>query len=80
MSDKTTSIHVCCHEQTKQIALAEQKIQFMSEQLSEQESQAKMKEQQFNKIIATLKKTAEENNNTRKPNHSEQQQDNNFKN
>lgn len=34
----------------------------MTEQIDEEKRQAKMKEQQYNKIIAALKKTAEENN------------------
>jgi len=33
----------------------------LTEQIEEEKKQAKMREQQYNKIIAALKKTAEEN-------------------
>ena len=61
-ADKSAGVHICCHEQAKQHALAQQKIQFMQEQLSDEQNQSKMKEKQFNQIISALKKTAEENN------------------
>ena len=38
-----------------------QKVQFLTEQIEEEKKQAKMREQQYNKIIDALKKTAEEN-------------------
>ena len=54
--------HLCCHEQGKQHAVLLQKVQFMTEQINQEKEQARMKEDQYNKIIAALKKTAEENN------------------
>ena len=38
-----------------------QKVQFLTEQIEEEKKQAKMREQQYNKIVEALKKTAEEN-------------------
>ena len=55
-------VHLCCHEQTKEQAVLQQKVQFLNEQIKDEKAQAAMKDQQFNKMIAALKRTAEENN------------------
>jgi len=60
-ADASVGVHICCHEQAKQHAVVLQKVQFLNEQLKEEKSQSQMKEQQYSRIIAALKQTAEEN-------------------
>ena len=61
-ADQCVGVHLCCHEQTKEQAVLQQKVQFLNEQIKDEKAQAAMKDQQFNKMIAALKRTAEENN------------------
>ena len=61
MVDAGVSTHICCHEQAKHNAVLQQKVHFLTEQISQEKSQAQVKELQFNKMIAALKQTAEEN-------------------
>ena len=44
MLDKQTAVSTCCHESAKQIAVLEQKLQFMGEQMKMDQEKAQQKE------------------------------------
>ena len=60
-SEASVMAHLCCHEKVKENAVLTQKVNFMIEQMKGEKDSFKMKEANFNKMIAALKKSAEEN-------------------
>lgn len=60
-TDFQSQAQLCCHEQTKQQAVMLQKISFLEEQLRAEAEKAKMKDDQYAKMIEALQATADEN-------------------
>ncbi len=61
MANASVDAHLCCHEKSKEHAVLQQKVMLLGEQIKDEKQKAKMKEEQYNKIIGALERTAAEN-------------------